>query len=600
MIKIGDLIRSEVSPLNQFEFQATDIYSRVMAKISPDAIADMSPRYIGVEVELEKCVNSNLYKNGDLAGYKELERQLISKYSDTGPMPGIPFKSFWKLTADGSLRNSGMEFVSKYGTTFKNLAPVLLALDDYLSVFDPLAEANHRTGLHLHVDVRDMSLKDLQRLLMLYALYEDAIFNYSGGRQKNIFCVPLSETDLPLSHLIGINDLDSLNAFIRNHTRKYMGLNLKPIGEQGSIEFRMHYGTRDLDKIYDWAFVIHSLFRAVIEGPWARNDRLFDEISKINTLKEYRDFAMVSFHEAYPFLRQYLTEQGMEKGLSFVKEISIDEEKLPDELKLYKTKTKLQLSRGRKKKGGAAFNRLEQPIPRRVEAVRIPIEELERLERFAVQVDPAVGVNLHAFDLEEVPPPPPRREEDDFAGWEEARIGNLGLTIQKQRELANRMFYTIYSMYDREKWNRLSGHRPFNEVTISHMAALSVFGSIDMLKQQLPGGIPRDQRTTLPTGAYVNKNSLLVVWDGLNFGIIPAYKFNQNMYTYVGVFLHNGEEREGRYYPYPMLARHLVEDMRVTRTFYVASPNVENGVGDHLFVDDEIVNNLWQPIEGDE
>ena len=551
MIKISDLLRSKVIPEHQFERQYPDVYSKVNEKIPPEAIAEMSPRYIGVEVELEHCPHSNLYKAGELIGSREFEQKVMEKYS--GPLPQIPFKYFWKAVGDGSLRNGGIEFVSKFGATFKNLAAVLMALDDYLSVFDPRAEANHRTGLHLHVDVRDMALKDLQRLLMLYALYEDALFNYSGGRQKNVFCVPLSETDLPLSHLLGIHDIGSLNQFIRNHTRKYMGLNLKPIGEQGTIEFRMHYGTRDFDKIYDWAFIIHALFRAVMEGPWTRNDRLLDEIEKIDTLDKYHSFAMQSFNEAYPFLRQYMTGAGMEKGLSFVKEISVDEEKLPDELKLERTKTKLKMSRQSKKPKG-----------------------------YVARYDPV-------FDfLEGIPLRPEVVIRQPLPGNFRERLNDLQRRLQ----------YTVLSCFSDEQWRtRFIGIARTEENT-RLLAVTRNFGSEDLFGERLPQGIPNEQRQPLNNGNYVTKNSLLIVYvkPGGYFLVTPAYKFDRENHEYMGVFLHNGLKRADVLYPFPDIAREFVIVMK--EHGFIRVRDHEDGVegGDNLECDFEICNETWKPI----
>lgn len=94
----------------------------------------------------------------------------------------------WKLEKDHSLRNNGIEFISR---------PT--ALDKMEITFDQMIAAaksigatpTSRCGLHVHVNMTDKTFLDLYNLSVLYTLLEPVIFaEYCSGRQESHFCVP--------------------------------------------------------------------------------------------------------------------------------------------------------------------------------------------------------------------------------------------------------------------------------------------------------------------------------------------------------------------------------------------------------------------------
>jgi predicted small secreted protein len=137
----------------------------------------------------------------------------------------------WNMTTDGSLRNNGAEFVSK--PIMASDAPITLKhlLSQYLQqdcCFSP------RTSVHV------------------------ALFQFAGrGRIKNIYCVPLVDTNL----LLGLAGSDNV---LRNWS-KYTSLNLLPVREQGTVEFRHMHGTFDVTKLCNWIGLITKLKEYVIK-----------------------------------------------------------------------------------------------------------------------------------------------------------------------------------------------------------------------------------------------------------------------------------------------------------------------------------------------
>ena len=151
----------------------------------------------------------------------------------------------WQVTEDGSLRNSGREFITH--PVAAKFAPNALEnlLNNRSFCFSP------RTSVHVHLNCMDIANNQVIDILLLYCLYEKALFRFVGkGRQKNIYCVPITECNL----------LANIERFgVKAPWEKYTALNLLPLREHGTIEFRHMHGTTDVRKLSIWIDLITRL-----------------------------------------------------------------------------------------------------------------------------------------------------------------------------------------------------------------------------------------------------------------------------------------------------------------------------------------------------
>lgn len=163
-------------------------------------------------------------------------------------LEGHPNK-VWTITTDGSLRNNGHEFITRPIQACS--APVVLQylMGTYLpqdSCFSP------RTSVHVHLNMQDFTKAQVFDYTMLYTVFEKLFYRFAGrGRMKNIYCVPLIDSALG-GRLLEKN--------IGEETwSKYTGLNLLPLTNYGTIEWRHMHGTRDVGKLCVWINLITSL-----------------------------------------------------------------------------------------------------------------------------------------------------------------------------------------------------------------------------------------------------------------------------------------------------------------------------------------------------
>ena len=173
-----------------------------------------SPVYVGIELEFSNVVH--------------YERNLL----------------WWSWHTDGSIRGERTgELVLRTPTHPRGLD---MALAEYRECVAQHVTINESCGVHVHVDVCDLTFEELRGVLLLYSVLERTLYKYCGSsRENNNFCVPLGECGDRLSWFRGGISI--------NNDLRYCGLNLASVRKFGSIEFRMHPGCTSPTRIGAWA-----------------------------------------------------------------------------------------------------------------------------------------------------------------------------------------------------------------------------------------------------------------------------------------------------------------------------------------------------------
>lgn len=151
---------------------------------------------------------------------------------------------YWRTTTDGSLRNNGREFVFNGPQGGEALFNACVELDSFLVRQNP--EGNWRCSTHVHVDMRDKEVEQLKKIIVGAIVYEKLLFRLSGfSRYKNNFCASFGVAQDQIRILAEAwnrNDRSFLT-LVTNQWDKYSALNLKPLAQYGSIEFRLSEAT---------------------------------------------------------------------------------------------------------------------------------------------------------------------------------------------------------------------------------------------------------------------------------------------------------------------------------------------------------------------
>ncbi|WXX18465.1 hypothetical protein TacPo2_10 [Pantoea bacteriophage TacPo2] len=196
-------------------------------------------------------------------------------------MPNARQAHGWTVTGDGSLRNSGVEYVLRGAQGGMELFGSILSLEDALVSHQ--CDANLRCSTHVHLDVRRLTVPRLKRLLLAYTVYERLIFELSGvHRMTNNFCPAYGFAQQQIRRLALAWNHDGerfLTRIVEGRDRqssdKYSALNLVPIFTQGSIEFRGAEAKASAGKMLRLANRILSLYDIAVNTDLRMSDAEF-------------------------------------------------------------------------------------------------------------------------------------------------------------------------------------------------------------------------------------------------------------------------------------------------------------------------------------
>lgn len=193
----------------------------------PEELTILSKCLVGIEVEVENA---------------------IGQVKSINPV--------WTTENDGSLRNQGIEFISRVIPAFEAPGAMSSLMTETLNencCFSP------RTSIHVHLDMSSQELGKSIDLALLYGCFEPLFYRFVGrGRMNNIYCVPIFRTRV-------MEQLAKSRAEVKiRGWSKYTGLNLNPLVRQGTVEFRHMHGTFDVRKVCLWIRLITSLRDYVI------------------------------------------------------------------------------------------------------------------------------------------------------------------------------------------------------------------------------------------------------------------------------------------------------------------------------------------------
>lgn len=202
--------------------------------------------------------------------------------------------------ADGSLRNGGCEFVSRIGVRAFYLYQGLKKLFNYLQ--ERKAVVSDRTSIHVHVNVMNMSMDELNSMMILYSIVEDSLFKYAGDfREHNIFCTPSSYMAKQMNL--------TLSDFLKS-SQKYSAMNTLAVQEKGTVEFRHMHTSYDMVYVFRWV-VILCLLRYYAR--YHSLEEIKNTVANLKTKSEYSIFFRDLF---YGFAKYLPIDEGKVDSLA--------------------------------------------------------------------------------------------------------------------------------------------------------------------------------------------------------------------------------------------------------------------------------------------
>ena len=234
----------------------------------------------------------------------ELEIERVNQGADEAKVPGMSVEN------DGSLRNNGLEFITQ-PMTYSNVGYCL----EMFFKKNKFTDENYsdRTSIHVHTNVQDLSVEQVQTIILLYQTFENLLFDWIGhGRNENIFCVPWSQTVLTYKLFDNPSDWTKYKRW-----QKYTALNLLPVTTQGTIEWRHMNGHYDVARIMRWLQIIGAIYSFAMKYSL---DEVKRQIIALNTTSLYQNILYSVFDDlAAEFVVMPGFEAKLEAGVLDIK-----------------------------------------------------------------------------------------------------------------------------------------------------------------------------------------------------------------------------------------------------------------------------------------
>lgn len=154
-------------------------------------------------------------------------------------LPAEPDVRYWRREQDGSLRD-GIEYVFDGPLAGSAVVEAVQGMGRMLE--DNRPNNSFRCSTHIHLDVQDLDFNRLELLVLAYLVNEGVFFDHcTTDRRYSNFCTPFFinsnlARQFVSSVLLMDEEQDKLGMLV--NWPKYSSLNLKPITNYGSVEFR--------------------------------------------------------------------------------------------------------------------------------------------------------------------------------------------------------------------------------------------------------------------------------------------------------------------------------------------------------------------------
>lgn len=166
---------------------------------------------------------------------------------------------YWRSDADGSLRGENYEYVLKNPVKFEDVGKVLANLKQCWERAGSEVKNSPNAGVHVHINVSDLTITEMYNFISLYLVVENILIQQAGDdRIGNLFCLRASDAEYLLDVIAQSIRERNIKIYHTDELR-YAAINLKALGDYGSIEFRSWRSDGDLDGIKWWASMLMGL-----------------------------------------------------------------------------------------------------------------------------------------------------------------------------------------------------------------------------------------------------------------------------------------------------------------------------------------------------
>jgi hypothetical protein len=264
---------------------------------------------------------------GDVGVEIELEADNIP-HEDSLPV-------LWKKEEDPSLRGESAEFVMQYPVPIADLESHLQELKKCLVGNLTIPRPTYRAGIHVHVNVQDLTPVQLVTFICSYFMLEEVLLRFCDkSRLGNHFCLRMSDASYLLDKIVQFIESEDLHT-LNTEDLRYGSLNITSLFKYGSVEFRALESTLDVGRINTWAGVLVHLrdYAKTLRSP-------VDLLGQASQLG-FEQYAPVILGNWYPAFRAWATEENIKRGIRNIQYAIYSRDWSKQDLNIFKSKNLL-------------------------------------------------------------------------------------------------------------------------------------------------------------------------------------------------------------------------------------------------------------------
>lgn len=206
--------------------------------------------------------------------------------------------SLWRVENDDSLKAGyeAREYVMREPLPIEGVKKSLDYLEGMYRENSTTVYDTQTSGVHVHINVQQYTPKELFTFLAAYYVLEVPLLTYCGiNREGNHFCLRGVDSEWSLHELVKAATTHKFNC-LNTENLRYSAMNPLSLFKYGSLESRAMRGTQNLDAIYEWVEILHTLrlnalqfstpvdvVEAVRQGPVEFTKRMLGDKAKLFT-----------------------------------------------------------------------------------------------------------------------------------------------------------------------------------------------------------------------------------------------------------------------------------------------------------------------------
>lgn len=175
----------------------------------------------------------------------------------------------WKSEQDNSLRGESFEYVLRQPVPFSLTTEVLAQIQEEWKQNEAKIKNSPNAGVHVHINCSDLTVKQLYNYISLFLVVENILVDASGkDRIGNLFCLRASDAEFLIDALgLAIREQDL--RILHTDELRYAAINVKALGDYGSVEFRSWRSDGDLKGIAWWCSLLQHLkaLARIVDSP---------------------------------------------------------------------------------------------------------------------------------------------------------------------------------------------------------------------------------------------------------------------------------------------------------------------------------------------